>query len=41
VQLEPVVHEARAIHRLDRRSDWLAVESDAFAQVPQSVSVRR
>ena len=41
VQLEPIVHEAGAVHRLDRRSDWLAVESDAFAQVLQSISVGR
>ena len=39
-KLELVVHEAGAVHRLDRGADRLAVSSDAFAQVLQSISVR-
>src|SRR5262249_23724526 len=40
VQLEPIVHEASAVHRLDRGTDRLGVSSDALAQVMQSISVR-
>jgi hypothetical protein len=40
-QLEPVVHEARAVHRLDRRADRLAVASETLAQATQTVGVRR
>src|SRR5438552_2822799 len=40
-ELEFVVHEAGAVHRLDRGADRLVVSSDALAQVLQSISVRR
>jgi hypothetical protein len=40
-ELEPVVHEARTVHRLDRRPHRRAVRSDALAQVLQSISIRR
>jgi hypothetical protein len=41
VKLEPVVHEARAVHRLDRGADGRATPSDALAQALQSISIRR
>jgi hypothetical protein len=41
VQLEPIVHEASAVHRLDRGADRLAVASEPLAQVLQPVSIRR
>jgi hypothetical protein len=40
-QLEPVVHEAGAVHRLDRGADRRAVPSDALAQALQSIDIRR
>jgi hypothetical protein len=40
-ELEPVVHKARPVHRLDRRVDRRLVSSDALAQSAQPVSVRR
>jgi hypothetical protein len=41
VKLEPVVHEAGAVHRLDRGADRRAVPSEPVAQVLQAISVRR
>jgi hypothetical protein len=41
VKLEPVVHEAGAIHRLDRRADRLAVATESLAQAAKSINVRR
>jgi hypothetical protein len=41
VALECVVHEARAVHRLDRGADRLAVTSEALAQSVQPIRVRR
>jgi hypothetical protein len=32
VELEPVVHEAGAIHRLDRGADWLTVTLELTTQ---------
>jgi hypothetical protein len=40
-ELEPVVHEARAVHRLDRRTDGRAVPKDTVAQAAQAISIRR
>jgi hypothetical protein len=40
-QLEPVVHEPRPVHRLDRRADWSAVTSQTLAQTTQAARVRR
>jgi hypothetical protein len=40
-ELEPVVHEPRTVHRLDRGADRRAVPSDALAQAIQSISIRR
>jgi hypothetical protein len=40
-QLEPVVHEAGAVHRLDRRPDRRAVTIEPLTQTTQSVGVRR
>ena len=39
-ELEPVVHEAGAVHRLDRRPDRNAVASETFAQAAQTISIR-
>jgi hypothetical protein len=41
VKLEPVVHEASAVHRLDRRANRLPVMREALAQAAESVRVRR
>jgi hypothetical protein len=35
------MHEARAVHRLDRRPDWRAVTVEPFAQSTQPVGIRR
>jgi hypothetical protein len=40
-ELEPVVHEAGAVHRLDRGADRRAVAIDARAQAAKPVCVRR
>jgi hypothetical protein len=40
-ELEPVVHEAGAVHRLDCRADRLAVARDPLAQAGKSIRVRR
>jgi hypothetical protein len=40
-QLEPVVDEARAVHRLDRRADRFAVTSETLSQTTKTVGVRR
>jgi hypothetical protein len=40
-QLEPVVHEARAVHRLDRRADRLAMPLESSRQPEQTVGIRR
>jgi hypothetical protein len=36
-----VVHEAGAVHRLDRRPDRRAVATEPFAQSAQTVGIRR
>ena len=41
VQLETVVDEAGAVHRLDRGADRLAVPSDPLAQAAKSIDVKR
>jgi hypothetical protein len=41
VELERVVHEARAVHRFNRGADRLAVTSEALAQSVQPIGVRR
>ena len=41
VQLELVVHEARAVHRLDRRPQRLPVAAEALGQRAQTVGVGR
>jgi hypothetical protein len=41
VKLEPVVHEAGAVHRLDRRADRLTVTPEPLGQTTKSVDVRR
>jgi hypothetical protein len=40
-ELEPVVHEAGAVHRLDRRPHLLVVAAEALGQATQTVIVRR
>jgi hypothetical protein len=40
-KLEPVVHEARAVHRLDRGTDRLAVALEPLAQAAKSIRIRR
>jgi hypothetical protein len=40
-QLEPIVHEAGAVHRLDRRADRLAMPIESSRQVEQAVGIRR
>jgi hypothetical protein len=40
-ELEPVVHEARAVHRLDRSTDRRTVTSEPLAQATKSINVRR
>ena len=40
-QLEPVVHEAGAVHRLDRRADRRAVTLEPLRQAAQPICVRR
>jgi len=40
-ELEPVVHEAGAVHRLDRREHLLAVAGETIGQAAQTVGVRR
>jgi hypothetical protein len=40
-ELEPVVHETGAVHRLDRGADRRAVPSETLAQAVQTVDVRR
>jgi hypothetical protein len=34
------VHEARPVHRLDRRADRLAVTSETLAQAAQTIGIR-
>jgi hypothetical protein len=41
VKLEPVVHEARPVHRLNRRADRLVVNGETLAQAAQTVGIRR
>jgi DNA-binding beta-propeller fold protein YncE len=41
LKLEPVVHEAGAVHRLDRRPDRLAVTCEPLTQATQPVGVGR
>jgi hypothetical protein len=41
VELEPIVHEPGAVHRLDRGADRLAVTLEPLAQAAESVPVRR
>jgi hypothetical protein len=38
-QLEPVVHEPRPVHRLDRRADGRVVTSQTLAQTTQPISI--
>src|SRR5438552_12437827 len=40
-QLEPIVHEPRAVHRLDRRADRLAMPIESSRQAEQAVGIRR
>jgi hypothetical protein len=40
-QLEPVVHETCAVHRLDRRAERRAVSANPLAQATQTVGIRR
>jgi hypothetical protein len=40
-QLEPVVHEAGAVHRLDRGANRRAVPSETFGQSIEAVCIRR
>jgi hypothetical protein len=40
-QLEPVVHETRAIHRFDRCADRSAVTLEPLSQTTKTVGVRR
>ena len=40
-ELEPVVHEAGAVHRLDRGADRRAVTIEPLAQAAQTIGVRR
>jgi hypothetical protein len=40
-ELEPVVHEPRPVHRLDRRANRLAVVRESLAQAAESICVRR
>ena len=40
-QLEPVVHETRAVHRLDRGADRFAVTIESRRQRVQAISIRR
>jgi hypothetical protein len=40
-ELEPVVHEAGAVHRLNRRPDRPTLTVKPLAQVTQPISVRR
>jgi hypothetical protein len=40
-ELEPIVHEPGAVHRLDRRADRLTVSSETFAQSIEAVCIRR
>ena len=37
----PVVHEARPVHRLDRRANWLTVPLELSTQAAKPVGVRR
>ena len=41
VKLEPIVHEARTVHRLDRCTDRLTVQLESLAQAAQPVRVGR
>jgi hypothetical protein len=41
LKLEPVVHEAGPVHRLDRRADRFAVTSETLAQAAQTLGIRR
>jgi hypothetical protein len=41
VKLEPVVHEAGPVHRLNRGADRFAVTSETLAQAAQTVDIRR
>jgi len=40
-QLEPIVHEPRAVHRLDRRADRLTMTLESSRQAEQTVGIRR
>jgi hypothetical protein len=40
-ELEPVVHEAGAVHRLDRGADRSAVTREPLTQSTQTIGVRR
>jgi hypothetical protein len=40
-QLEPIVHEPRAVHRLDRRTDRLAMSIESSRQAEQAICIRR
>jgi hypothetical protein len=40
-QFEPVVHEPRAVHRLDRRADRFAMPIESSRQAEQAVGIRR
>jgi hypothetical protein len=41
VKLEPVVDEARPVHRLDRRADRLAMTIESRGQRTQAIDIRR
>jgi hypothetical protein len=41
LKLEPVVHEAGAVHRLDRGADWLAMTLEPMRQTVQSIGIGR
>ena len=40
-KLEPIVHEARSVHRLDRRADRRVVTIEPLAQTTQTIRVGR
>ena len=41
MKLEPVVHEPRAVHRLDRSPDRFVMPIESSRQAEQAVGVRR
>ena len=41
LKLKSIVHEPRAVHRLDRRADRLAMPIESSRQAEQAVSIRR